>query len=229
MLLAVCNADYCFTLSGSYGSNNNCHVLSNSLLGEAVETNTFNIPEDEPLDGCKFTPLPYFLLGNDIFPLKKWLIKPYPGIKSYLDRNLSEEPKIYNYCLSRARRVIENAFAILAVRWRIFHQPIPATVEHVELYVLRAVALPYLCLACNAMYTASGFVDSESGDGRIHLGGWHNRHAQAFNNIRPIRGNRNCIEVVPMRTEIKEYLNSEEGNLPWQQDYIRRTYRNNNT
>ena len=60
-------------------------------MGEGLETNTFNTPEDEPLDGCKFTPLPYFLLGDDIFPLKKWLIKPYPG------RNLSQEQKLYNY------------------------------------------------------------------------------------------------------------------------------------
>ena len=54
----------------------------------------------------------YFLLGDDILLLKKCLIKPYPG------RNFSEEQKIYNYRLSRARRVIENAFIILAARWR---------------------------------------------------------------------------------------------------------------
>ena len=99
----------------------------------------------------------YFLLGDDILPLKKWLIKPYPG------RNFSEEQKIYNYRLSCARRVIENAFIILAA-WRTFYWPIRATVEHVELYVLATLALHnYLCLTSNAMYTPSGFVDSESG------------------------------------------------------------------
>ena len=108
VLLAVYDGDYCFTLFDfrSYGSNNDCGVLSNSLLGEGLETNTFNIPENEPLDGCKFTPLPYFLLGDDILPLKKWLIKLYSG------RNLSEEQKIYNYRLSRALRVIENVLGI---------------------------------------------------------------------------------------------------------------------
>ena len=97
VLLAVCDAGYSFTLFdfGSYGSNNDRDVLSNSLMGEGLETNTFNIPEDEPLDGCKFTPLPYFLLEDDFFLLKKCLIKPYPG------RNLSEEQKIYNYRLFR--------------------------------------------------------------------------------------------------------------------------------
>ena len=80
VLLAVCDTDYCFTLFdfGSYGSSNDCGMLSNSLMGEELETNTLNIPECETLDGFKFTLLPYFLLGDDIFPLKKWLIKPKP-------------------------------------------------------------------------------------------------------------------------------------------------------
>ena len=80
------------------------------------------------------------------------------------------------------------------------------------------------------MYNPSGFVDSESGDESIHLGEWRNRGiAQDFNNIRPIRGNGNRLEVAQMRDEIKEYLNSEEGSLPWQQDYISRIYRNSDT
>ena len=98
VLLAVCDAGLIFTLFDfcTYESNNDCGVFSNSLMGEGLETNIFNIPEDEPIDGCKFTPLPYILLGEDIFPLKNRLIKLYPG------RNLSEEEKVYNYRLSRA-------------------------------------------------------------------------------------------------------------------------------
>ena len=72
-MLAVWDAHYCFTLFdlGGYGSNNDCAVLSNSLMGEGFETNTFNIPEGQTLDGYKFTPVPYFLLGDNTFPLKK--------------------------------------------------------------------------------------------------------------------------------------------------------------
>ena len=194
-------------------------------MDEGLEASTFNIPKSEPLDECKLTPLPYLLLGDGIFPLKKWLIKPYPG------RNLSEKQKIHNYRLSRAGCVIENTFGILAARWRIFHRPIWPTVKHIELYVLAALALQnYPRLISNAMYTPSGFIDSESGNGSILLQEWCNRyHAQGFNNIRAIRGNINRLEVVQPYNEIKEYLNSEERSLPWQQDYIRRTYRNNNT
>lgn len=49
--------------------------------------------------------LPYVFLGDEGFPLKPWFMRPYSGAQlTSLDR------KIYNYRLSRARRVIENTF-----------------------------------------------------------------------------------------------------------------------
>ena len=103
--------------------------------------------------------------------------------------------------------------------------------KHVELYALAVLALHnYFHLTSSVMYTPSGLVDSDRSDGSFHLGKWRSEDiAQGFNNIRPIRGNRNGLEVIQMRNEIKEYLNSQEGSFPWQQYYIRRTYRNNNT
>ena len=197
VLLAVCNADYCFTLFdfGSYGSNNDCGVLANSLLGKGLESNKIQLPPDEPLDGCAFSPLPYYLLGDDIFPLKKWLIKPYPG------KNLTEKQNIYNYRLSRCRRVIENIFGILSARWKIFYRPIRATVENVEWYVLAALALRnYLRQTSTASCTPNGFVDSEERDGSIHLGEWCNRdNMQCMEDIRPIHSCRNRLEVIQMR------------------------------
>lgn len=227
VLLAICVADYCFTLFdlGSYGSNNDCGVLANSPLGNALESNALILPEHEQLDGCAFHPLPYFFLGDDIFPLKTWLIKPYPG------RNLTEEEKIFNYRLSRCRCVIENAFGILAARWRIFHRPIRASVEHVEQYVLVAIALHnYLRQTSNASYTPNGFVDSEDGDGTVRLGEWRRdeeNRGQCMQDIRLIQGSRCLTEDIQMRDDLKSYFNSEHGRVSWQLEYVRRTYKNN--
>ena len=116
VLLVVCDADYCFTMFdvGEYGSNNDSGILANSIMGKRFERETIVLPEPTDLPGCNFSPLPYYLLGDEIFPLKHWLIRPFPG------KSMTEEHRIYNYRHSRARRVIENTFGILTARWRIF-------------------------------------------------------------------------------------------------------------
>ena len=62
-----------------HGSYNDSGVLSNSEIGKNLEENKFNIPEASYLANCNFKPLPYCLLRDDFFPLKSWLIRPFPG------------------------------------------------------------------------------------------------------------------------------------------------------
>ena len=49
---------------------------------------------------------PYFLVGDEIFPLTNWLMRPFSG-KSLVN----EKHKISNYRLSPARRVIEKSIS----------------------------------------------------------------------------------------------------------------------
>ena len=69
-----------------------------------------NLPFAEDLAGFSRNPLNYFLVGAEIFPLKAWLLRPYPG-------NLTNSQKVFNYRLSRSRCTIENTFGILASLW----------------------------------------------------------------------------------------------------------------
>ena len=120
VLMAICNANYCFTYVdvGNYRSNNDSGVLLNPQMGKYFKERKMNIPKPSNLGSFEGGKLPYFFVGDEIFPLQEWLIKPYP--KSAL---ASEIKQIFNYCQSRARRVIENAFGILVSRWCIFrHQ-----------------------------------------------------------------------------------------------------------
>ena len=97
VLLGICDAHYIFNYIdvGDFGSNNDSGVLENSAIGKAFATNHIGIPDPEPVEGCKI-PLPYYLVGDDIFAQKTSLMRSFPGRSQ-----LSEDQQIFNYRLSR--------------------------------------------------------------------------------------------------------------------------------
>ncbi|KAG8298077.1 hypothetical protein J6590_108295 [Homalodisca vitripennis] len=108
------------------------------------------------------------LVGDDIFPLGSNLLKPYSH------RNLSLHERIFNYRLSRARRVVENAFGILAARFRVFSKPIHLDVETAE-YVIKACCSihNWLRMTASQTYLPLGSVDEEdTSTGGMALGSW---------------------------------------------------------
>lgn len=76
-----------------------------------------------------------FIVGDDAFPLKPVLMKPYSGM------NLSYVENIFNYRLSRGRQTVENAFGILVSRFRVFEKPIACYVDTVDKVVRAACTL----------------------------------------------------------------------------------------
>ena len=98
------------------------------------ENGRMGLPASEHKNGYKNGQLAYYLVGDEIFALKLWMMRPYPG-------KLTEEERVLNYRLSRSRHVIENAFGILRARRRIFSRPIKASIENTERYIMAAVCL----------------------------------------------------------------------------------------
>ena len=95
ILLGVVDADYKFIWVnvGANGSTSDCAVFNQSDLKTALEDNTLGLPPPRPLLGDD-TPIPYFLVGDDAFPLRQWIMKPFSS------RHLTDEERIFNYRLS---------------------------------------------------------------------------------------------------------------------------------
>ncbi|XP_071941061.1 uncharacterized protein [Antedon mediterranea] len=143
--MAVCDANYKFTLVdiGDSGRQSDGSVYGCSYLGHAIENNLLNIPAREMLPNSDKT-LPCVFVGDDAFGLKKHMMKPYPS------SHLETDQRVFNYRLSRARRVIENTFGIAASRFRILRRPIIAKVRKVVLITQSIVVLHNFLMKQNA-------------------------------------------------------------------------------
>ena len=119
VLMAVADADYCFISVevGAYGSSSDSNVFKNSTFGKLLESNKLNIPEPRVLPSdAEGLSMPFLPTGDEAFALSEHVLWPYPNKK------LTFLKRIYK--LSRARRIVERTFGILANKWRIFHRPI---------------------------------------------------------------------------------------------------------
>lgn len=118
ILMAVADANYRFVYAsaGTQGRVSDAGVFAHSDLRVAMDTGQLHVPPDDTLPNTDAV-MPYMFIGDEAFPLKKDVMKPYPF------RNLNINQKIFNYRLSRACRVVENAFGILTNRFRIYYLP----------------------------------------------------------------------------------------------------------
>jgi hypothetical protein len=75
------------------------------------------------------TPMPFVLVGDEAFALSHHVLWPYPS------GNLDVARRIYNYRLTRARRMVECAFGILCNKWRILHRAIDVCPDFCDVIV----------------------------------------------------------------------------------------------
>ena len=61
-------------------------------------------------------PVPYCFVADEAFQLRCDLMRPFPRRTACL----SQDELVFNYRLSRVRRIVKNAFGILVQCWRIF-------------------------------------------------------------------------------------------------------------
>jgi len=144
-------------------------------------------------------------------------------MKPFTGDNLTDEQRIFNYRLSRARRTIENAFGILVTKWKILQSRIDAQPKVASKIVLAAVAVHNYCLfeGRDCRNVPENFLDFEIGDAAVE-GGWcdHLQGGSAGRNVEPLGGGGNATQrAARIRDRLRRFF-VEDAPLEWQEEYI---------
>ena len=204
VLQGVADANYRFIFIdvGAYGKQSDGGVYDASPLKKFVD-NKNNFPPDRSIPGLEVD-LPYLLVADDAYPLKRNIMKPYSH------RNMTNEEEIFNGRLSRARRAIECAFGILANKWRVLLKSIDSHVD------TACIIVKCLTVLHNTV------IDMEGMDHRLVDAVRDN--VKKCELVRVSCGrkyNRSATEAMHIRNALKNYFNSSHGAVPWQSRYLK--------
>ncbi|KAK5649592.1 hypothetical protein RI129_000621 [Pyrocoelia pectoralis] len=193
----VCSVDV-----GACGRNSDGSIFKHSNFGKRLLENKFGFPPSKPLPGSNQV-LPHVIIGDEAFPLCINLMRPYSRDATRGD----EKKKVFNYRLSRARDVSENAFGILMKKFRIFEHRLCLSHDHINLVVLAA--------CCLHNYLRNDICHWTESDLKVDV-----PNVKGLQNLQGIGGNA-CSAALRIRDEFTKYFNSPAGSVPWQMDKVR--------
>ncbi len=125
------------------------------------------------------------------------------------------DERIFNYRLSRARRVSENAFGIMANCWRCLLKPQEQNPKIIESIVSACCCLHNLC---HIHYPGIPALDRNDANHAVIPGEW--RDNTDLTELQRFRGN---VGTRVARRQIlypKKYYSSEVGAVPCQNDMV---------
>ena len=201
---------------GAYGRRSDGGIFSSCTMGRKFETSRMNVPQSRAV--CEGGPvLPYCLVGDEAFPLKPYMLRPYPG-----KNGLTKEQHIFNFRLSHARRMIENTFGILASQWRILRKPIIANVDNVMKMVQAIICLHNWLREDDFgkdVYIAPHLIDRDENN-EFRPGSWRGivEAGCALQDITHCGTNTSTRESIRIRNAFKDYFNND-GAVSWQENH----------
>lgn len=198
MGLADANYNFTYIDVGCKGRISDGGVFNRSSLYHAIENKTLNIPQPKNLPGSDIV-TPYVIIADDAFALKTYLMKPF----SFRGQDIRD--RVYNLRLSRARRMIESVFGIIAAKFRVLRTTIELSEKNVKICVLAICALHNFLLKTNRQ----AYLES---DNEIE------NHTNEETNEMPSEERNSSNEAKRVREKFRDYFVSTAGELNWQYD-----------
>lgn len=196
VLMALADANYklVYVDIGCKGRISDGGVFNRSSLFHAIENNLLDIPAPRRLPNSDVV-APFVIVADDAFALRTYVMKPF----NFRGQDRSEQ--IYNYRLSRARRMVESTFGMLASKFRLLRTTIELSEANVKLAVLAICSLHNWLITidpeCAVANEAILLSDDQASEENIHI-------SNDAKNIQQI---------------FKNYF-IDEGQVTWQNDMI---------
>ena len=125
--------------------------------------------------------------------------------------NYNNKQKVFNYRLSRARRVIECAFGTLTKRWRIYESPLDWKLESTEVIILATI--------CMHNYLITDELNEEELRRRYTQNDDRDFNNDEDDQDEHFEGDINDVNLnnaLQMRNILADYFISPNGQIPWQ-------------
>ncbi|KAI6171705.1 DDE Tnp4 domain-containing protein [Aphelenchoides besseyi] len=214
VLLAVSDYRYkiLYAKFGSYGHNSDAGIFDRTDFRQKMREESLNLPPPRCLPSTDVS-VPYYFIGDGAFPLLINLQKPISK------RNLTDEERIFNYRISRGRRVIENVFGILAAKWRVLQKPIETSVQTAD-QIIKALVVLHNFLIEEAVTSQSPARLADPDDNDTET--WRSMvdvPLSTPSNMRTTRNNNPVHDAKVVRNHLIRFFNNE-GAVEWQDSRI---------
>ena len=155
-----------------------------------------------PLPGLT-QPVPHFFVADDSFAMRNYIMKPYP---------FKDQPapnRIFNYRLSRASRIVENAFGIIANRFRVLRKPLIQSPTSTVNIVLAVCVLHNFLMSTQGSWSSYGWIT------------WHRKYRHSWSAVWYVERRRDPINKLVAVTKTtspqttKQYQEWTQENFSW--------------
>lgn len=197
VLQAVVDAEGKFLVVdvGEAGRNSDGGVFASSSFGRMFYDKKLHLPAPRKLSPNNPTYFPYVFVADDAYCLHQHMMKPFAKAK------LTRERRIFNYRQSRARRIVECAFGMMAKKFRVLEI---ASLAHPD--VTKQIVLA-CCVLHNVIRDKEGVL-SDVYDAIVDL-------YEDSEEVEPVKA-RAAKAAYKVRDSFLEYFNSPAGSVPWQ-------------
>ena len=181
LLQALVDHRYCFMdiNIGWPGSVHDARVLANSELYQRGQMGVLFPEQPKQIEGVS---VPLLILGDPAYPLLPWIMKPYTDTG-----RLSRQQSGFNYRLSRARVVTENAFGRLKARWRCLMKRNDTNIAMMPTVVAACAILHNMCEIHGDKFNEEWLLDVSDSQSQAHAQNMDGQQAVAERQAEKVR------------------------------------------